>query len=171
MQHFKAREWNQAVAKLRRIKLLGEPLQNEPGTLDAHPLVRQYFKQQLKHAAASAWREGNSRLFELLKSTTKMLPDTVKEMAPLFAAVGHGCAAERHQEVLTEVYKKRIQRGGRFFAWNELGAFGAGLATLSSFFETPWKRCVWLFDADETYVLAEVGSALRAQGRLQESVQ
>lgn len=36
LQNFKGREWNQAVAKLRRLKLLGET--DEPGTLDAHPL-------------------------------------------------------------------------------------------------------------------------------------
>ena len=42
LQHFKGREWNQAVAKLRRIKLLAEGSIDQPGTLDAHPIVREY---------------------------------------------------------------------------------------------------------------------------------
>jgi hypothetical protein len=48
LQNLKAREWQQALAKLRRIKLLGAASAIEPDTLDAHPLVREHFKQQLK---------------------------------------------------------------------------------------------------------------------------
>jgi hypothetical protein len=36
-------EWRQALAKLRRIKLVGIAPANEPDTLDAHPLVREHF--------------------------------------------------------------------------------------------------------------------------------
>jgi tetratricopeptide (TPR) repeat protein len=171
-QNLKEREWQQAVAKLRRIKLLGAAWANEPDTLDAHPLVREHFKQQLKRELPDAWREANNRLYEHLKLTAKELPDTVEEMSPLYAAVAHGCAAGRHQEALDKVYKQRIQRGAERFNWNKLGAFGGDLAALFGFFEIPWDQPVAGFtDADKGFVLNQAGIDLRALGRVQEAVQ
>jgi hypothetical protein len=138
LQGLRDREWRQTLAKLRRIKLLGEAAPDD--TLDAHPLVREHFRQQLKRERPEAWREANDRLYEHLKSTAKELPDTVEEMSPLYAAVAHGCAAGRHHEALDEVYRRRIQRGSEFFGSRKLGAFGAELAALSGFFEMPWEQ-------------------------------
>jgi tetratricopeptide (TPR) repeat protein len=172
LQHFKGREWSQAVAKLRRIKLLGEPLQGEPGTLDAHPLVREHFKQQLKRERPEAWREANNRLYEHLKSTAKEFPENIEEMSPLFAAVVHGCAAGRHQEALDEVYWQRIQRESKYFNLKKLGAFGADLAALAYFFDEPWEQPVARLDeSSESLVLGIAGFDLRALGRLQEAAQ
>ncbi len=172
LQHFKAREWNQAVAKLRRIKLLAEASPTELGTLDAHPLLREHFKQQLKRERPNAWRDGNSRLYEHLKNATKELPDTIEEMSPMYAAVAHGCAASRHQEALDDIYVRRIQRGSRSFNTKILGAIGVELAALSGFFEEPWTEPVAGLDQeDAAYVLNEAGFDLRALGRLQEATQ
>lgn len=165
-------KWQQALAKLRRIKLLGEASPTAPGTLDAHPLVREHFKQQLKRERPDAWREANNRVYEHLKRTNKQLPDTMEEMAPLFSAVSHGCAAGRHQEALAEVYLRRIQRGVEYFALRQLGAFGAGLAALSGFFEAVWERPVaGLADGEKAYVLHESGYCLSATGRSREATQ
>jgi hypothetical protein len=171
LQNFKGREWNQAVAKLRRLKLLAEASSLEPGTLDAHPLVREYFKQQLKHERSDAWQEGNNRLYEHLERTTKEFPDTVEEMSPLYAAISHACAAGRHQEALT-LHQGRIQRGNKYFSLKRLGAFGADLAALSGFFEIPWEKPVaGLTEAQKALVLSNAGGDLRALGRLQEATQ
>lgn len=172
LQHFKPREWNQAVAKLRRIKLLADASPNEPGTLDAHPLLREHFKQQLKRERLEAWREGNNKLYEHLKNTTKEFPETVEEMSPLFAAVAHGCAAGRYEEAFDEVFQRRIQRGNPPFSIVKLGAFGATLAVLSSFFETPWQQpAVGLPDALKAFLLNAAGYCLRALGRIKEASQ
>ena len=168
LQNLKEREWKQALAKLRRIKLLA----NETDTLDAHPLVREHFKQQLKRERPDAWREANNRLYEHLKRTTKEFPDTVEEMSPLFAAVSHGCAAGRHQEALSEVFLRRIQRGARHSIQRNSAHIGADLAALSGFFEILWEQPVaGLTDSDKAFVLSEAGFDLRALGRLQEAVQ
>lgn len=169
-QGLKGREWQQALAKLRRIKLLSPTSANEPNTLDAHPLVREHFRQQLKRDRPEAWQGANNRLYEHLARTAKEFPDTVEEMSPLYAAVAHGCAAGRHQETLGEVYWPRIQRGNEFFSSRKLGAFGANLAALSGFFEIPWEHPVPAFeDADKSFVLNEAGFYLRGLGRLQEA--
>jgi tetratricopeptide (TPR) repeat protein len=172
LQNLKEREWQQALAKLRRIKLLGAASANDSNTLDVHPLVREHFRQQLKREQSEAWREANNRLYEHLKSTAKEYPDTVEEMSPLYAAVSHGCAAGRYQEALDEVYWRRIQRGTKHFNWHMLGAYGADLAAISSFFEMPWERVIEGFtDADQGFVLGEAGADLHALGRLQEAAQ
>ena len=172
LQNLSKVKWQQALAKLRRIKLLGAESINEPDTLDAHPLVREHFKQQLKRERSDAWREANNRLYEHLTRTTKEYPDTVEEMSPLFAAVLHGCEAGRHQEALDEVYWRRIRRQSGGFSWRKLGAFGADLASLSGFFEIPWEQPVTgLTDDDKSFVLNTAGFDLRALGRLQEAAQ
>jgi hypothetical protein len=172
LQNLKERQWQQALAKLRRIKLLGAASANEPDTLDAHPLVREHFKQQLKRVRPNAWREANNRLYEHLKHMAKELPDTVEEMSPLYAAVSHGCAADRYQEAFHEVYWLRILRKDKFFSSKKLGAFGADLAALSSFFEIPWLQPVaGLREADKGFILNAAGFRLRALGRLQEAAQ
>ncbi|HEX8138500.1 MAG TPA: tetratricopeptide repeat protein [Pyrinomonadaceae bacterium] len=172
LQNLKEHKWQQSLAKLRRIKLLGTASANDPNTLDAHPLVREHFKQQLKRDRPDAWREANNRLYEHLKRTTKEFPDTVEEMSPLYAAVSHGCAAGRHQEAFDEVYLRRIQRGGERFNLTNLGAYSADLAVLSSFFEISWEQPVaGITDKDKAFVLNAAGLRLRALGRMQEAAQ
>ena len=114
--------WRQTLGKLRRAMLLPEKDADRPDVLDAHPLVREHFRKQLKQEHPDAWREGNDRLYQHLKRTAKELPDTLEEMAPLFAAVTHGCAAGRHQEVLDEIYWLRILRGPELFSVRRFGA-------------------------------------------------
>jgi len=172
LQRFKGREWSTAVAKLRRVKLLGEASQDEPGTLDAHPLVRQYFKQQLKREGVDAWREGNKRLYEHLTRTSVQFPETLQDMVPLYAAVAHGCAAGRHEEVIANVLRPRIMRGDNFFCYNKLGAFGAGLAASSNFFEILWDKTIEPLSLGvKASVLGDAGACLRALGRLREATQ
>jgi tetratricopeptide (TPR) repeat protein len=170
LQDLKEREWQYALAKLRRINLLGTASANGPNTLDAHPLLREHFRQQLKRERPEAWREANNRLYEHLTRTAKELPDTVEEMSPLYTAVSHGCSAGRHQEALDEVYWRRIQRGNESFNTKGLGAFGHDLIALLGFFETLWEQTVAeLTDADKGFVLGAAGFDLRAQGQLQEA--
>ena len=162
--------WLQAVQTLRKYKLIAEASHHDPDELDAHPLVREHFGQQLRERLPDAWREANNRLYEHLTRTAKELPETVEEMSPLFAAVAHGCVAGRYQEVWDEVYRRRIQRGNEHFNWKKLGAFGADLAALTGFFAAPWQQPVaGLTEADQAVVLNAAGIDLRALGQLKEA--
>jgi tetratricopeptide (TPR) repeat protein len=144
----------------------------QPDALDAHPLVREHFGERLQDDYPDGWREGHDRLFEHLKATAKEYPDTLEEMAPLYAAVAHGCQAGHYQEALSEVYYGRIQRSGEAFNTTKLGAIGAELAALSGFFDSPWHRPATGLSEDlEAYVLNEAGFDLRALGRLAEAAQ
>ena len=172
LQNLSDVKWRQTLAKLRRAGLVAQQDPNDPETLDAHPLVREHFEQQLRERYAQAWREGNDRLYEHYKQAAPDLPNTLEEMAPLFAAVAHGCAAGRHQEVLDAVYWPRISRQNEAFIVQNLGAYGTDVAALSGFFDTPWRKpAAGLTEADQTVVLGLAGFGLRALGRLAEATE
>jgi len=165
-------DWQYAVENLRAARLLAEQDPRDPDTLDCHPLLREHFGEKLRESNPKAWQEAHSQLYEYYKSRAKEFPDTIEEMAPLYAAVAHGCQAGRHQEALEEVYWRRIRRGQEAFSVKKLGAFGAELAALSGFFDSPWRQpMAGLTEADKSWVLSQAGFYLRALGRLAESAQ
>ncbi len=166
-------DWQDILDNLREVSLIAPEDQNDPDTLDCHPLVREHFGEKLQKNNPEAWKEAHSRLYEYYKSVPeKEQPDTIEEMAPLYAAVGHGCQAGRYQEALNEVYWPRISRKNKFYSTSQLGAFGADLAALSGFFDVRWHEpAKTLTDHDQAFVLNSAGYRLRALGRLSEAIQ
>jgi serine/threonine protein kinase len=133
-------QWQTILGKLRRAGLLAGEDPRNPGDLDTHPLVRQYFGEQLRSQSADAFRESNRRLYNYYRAQAPELPNSFREMEPLFLAVICGCNAGLFHEALHEVYISRIQRGNACFAANVLGARGALLSALVHFFEhSNWR--------------------------------
>ena len=128
-------EWQTILAKLRRARLLAREDPHNPGQLDTHPLVREYFGEQLRTRRTDAWKECNRRLYHHYRELAPEYPDSLRAMEPLFLAVICGCNAGLFREVLHEVYIPRIQRGHACFAANVLGARGPLLSVLAHFFE------------------------------------
>ena len=128
-------EWQMILARLRRARLLAREDPHNPGQLDTHPLVREYFGEQLRSQRSEAWKECNRRLFHYYRTLAPQLPNSFREMEPLFSAVICGCDAGLFREALHEVYIPRIQRGNACFAANVLGATGPLLSALVHFFE------------------------------------
>src|SRR5438105_1048671 len=111
-----ANAWRTILARLRRARLLtGEDLYH-PGHLDNHPLVREYFGEQLRSQRTETWKECNRRLYNYYRTLAPQLPNSFREMEPLFLAVICTCNAGLYREALHEVYIPRIQRGDVFFA-------------------------------------------------------
>ena len=128
-------KWRTILAKLRRARLLAGEDPHNPGHLDTHPLVREYFGEQLRSQRNGAWKECNRRLFHYYRTLAPQLPNSFREMEPLFSAVICGCNAGLFREALHEVYIPRIQRGDACFAANVIGATGPLLSALVQFFE------------------------------------
>jgi tetratricopeptide (TPR) repeat protein len=165
-------DWHLAIATLRDHGLLAAADPREPETLDAHPLVRACFAEELESHCPDAWQEGNRRLYEHLRQAAPDLPDTLEAMQPLYAAVVHGCRAGRQQEAMDEVYYRRILRGTEFYSTKKLGAFGSELTALAGFFDRPWSQpSSCLTAADQAFVLNQAAFRLRALGRLAEAVE
>jgi Protein kinase domain/NACHT domain len=128
-------EWRTLLAKLRRSRLLNGEDPHCPRTLDTHPLVREYFGEQLRSQRTNAWKECNRRLYNHYRELAPQLPHNLREMEPLFLAVICGCNADLMREALHEVYIPRIQQGNTSFAAKHLGARDTLLSVLAHFFE------------------------------------
>jgi tetratricopeptide (TPR) repeat protein len=165
-------DWQLALSNLREHGLLLPADLRQPGTLDAHPLVRVFFQEDLEKNRPEAWKAGNLRLYEHLQKEAPDFPGTLEAMEPLYAAVIHGCRAGRQPEAYQEIYRRRIQRGDEFFSTRTLGALGSELSALSGFFDRPWDQpSANLHLAVQAFLLNEAGFNLRALGRLEEAVQ
>jgi tetratricopeptide (TPR) repeat protein len=163
--------WQLALFNLREHGLLLRADPHQSGILDAHPLVRVYFQEELETRRPQAWEAGNLRLYEHLQKEAPDLPDTLEAMEPLYTAVIHGCRAGRQQEALNEVYERRIRRGKEAYSIKKLGAFGSDLSALSGFFDRPWDQpSARLSSGEQAFVLTAAGFRLRALGRLSEAV-
>jgi hypothetical protein len=158
-------EWRTILARLRRARLLAEEDPHDRGHLDTHPLVREYFGEQLRSQRSETWKECNKRLYEYYRTLAPQLPNNFREMEPLFLAVICGCNSGLFREALHEVYLPRIQRGNTCFAANVLGARGALLSVLAHFFEhgrwgSPVERAV----EGESLTAATSSSSSRRRG-------
>jgi predicted ATPase len=163
-------EWRTRLARLRRARLLAGEDPHNPGHLDTHPLVREFFGEQLRSQRTEAWRECNKRLYNYYQTLAPQLPDTLREMEPLFLAVISGCNAGLFRDALNELYIPRIQRGNACFAAKVLGARGALLSALVHFFEEGrWGSLAkvsvegqGLTAEDQLFILMQAGSYLTA---------
>jgi hypothetical protein len=162
--------WRTILANLRRARLLAREDPHNRGQLDTHPLVREYFGEQLRTQRSEAWKECNKRLYHYYRTLAPQLPDSFTDMEPLFSAVICGCNAGLFHEALHEIYIPRIQRGNAFFAAKVLGARGPLLSVLLHFFKheqwsSPMEMGVEgqsLTAEDELFILMQAGLYLTA---------
>jgi serine/threonine protein kinase/predicted ATPase len=158
-------EWRTILARLRRARLLAGEDSHNRGLLDAHPLVREYFGEQLRNQQTDAWKECSKRLFHYYRTLAPPLPNSFREMEPLFLAVISGCNAGLFRQALHEVYIPRMQRGNAYFAAKVLGATGPLLSVLVHFFRnrrwrSPLESAVEgqrLTAEDQLFVLMQAG--------------
>jgi hypothetical protein len=75
-------EWQTILAKLRRARLLAAEDPHNPGQLDTHPLVREYFGEQLRSQKTDAWKQCNTRLYHYYRTLAPQLPNSFREMEP-----------------------------------------------------------------------------------------
>jgi hypothetical protein len=158
------------LAKLRRARLIAGEDPLDPEHLDTHPLVREYFGEQLRSQRTEAWKECHRRLYHYYRALAPELPNSFREMEPLFSAVICGCHAGLLREALHEIYIRRIQRGDATFAANVLGARGVLLLVLAHFFEHGrWGSPLQLglegqslTTEDQLFILLQAGQHLTA---------
>jgi tetratricopeptide (TPR) repeat protein len=158
-------EWRTILGRLRRARLLAGEDPYNAGHLDTHPLIREYFGEQLRSQQTEAWKECNRRLYNYYRTLAPQLPDSFRDMEPLFLAVICGCNAGLFREALQEVYIPRIQQGNTSFSANVLGAGGALLSVLVHFFENGrWDSPVKmgtegqsLTAEDQLFILTQAG--------------
>lgn len=165
--------WERCVEGLRGMGLLNEAGPESNGAIDAHPLVREHFQDELRSGYPNAWSRGNRTLYDYYRGKAPPQPASPEQMQPLYAASTHGCAAGLHQEVFAEVLLPRIWRDQyQNFSTRHLGLTGADLVALSNFFrDRQWTELkdVSLSHFAQILVRTNAGLRLRQLGRLQEA--
>jgi len=162
--------WNSCVDMLIELGLLNAEVSGPPGSLDAHPLVREHFRDELKLTEPRIWKRGNRVLYEHYARKAPHRPTQTASMQPLYAAVTHGCEAGLHQEVFDKVLLARIWRDRRTnYSTRRLGMTGADIAALSNYFPSGnWSR-LGRFDLSppaRVLILTNAGVRLRQLGEL-----
>lgn len=139
-------------------------------SLDAHPLLREYFGQQLRCYQPESWRAAHQRLFFYLRDSTpgKSQP-TLEDLQPLYQAVAHGCQAGLLSEACIVFFEgmDRYEHYSKF----RLGAFSSDLGALAWFFETPWTHVRPGLKDEQAWLLSEAAFCQRSLGRLIEALQ
>jgi tetratricopeptide (TPR) repeat protein len=159
-------EWTDVLQNLYDLSLL-----EEGDDLDCHPLIREYFAQQLTEHHESAWKAAHHRLYEHYKGIARELPDTLAEMEPLYRAMGHGCKAGLYKEAF-DLYWERIRREETCYSINVLCAFGSDLAAIANFFQTHWLLLKGeLQEWQNAFLYHEAGNFLLALGRTRDAIE
>lgn len=163
-------EFQAILDSLRRAGLVSEPALENPGGLDTHPLIREYFAVRLRTSFGAAWKAGHDVLYRCLGSRQGARPDTLREMIPLYQAMHHAALADQLGPALKDVYWQQIQRGKRGYSHRQLGAFQSELNMLRECFDRPWTEPkAQLSPFWSAHVLGIAGSRLRALGKLNDA--
>jgi tetratricopeptide (TPR) repeat protein len=168
-----ASAWHYALDRLERLRLIRLQRKDSGSTeVDAHPLLREHFADQLRNHKPKAWREGHRRLYEYLKKSAPRSPETLNDLQPLYQAVIHGCRAGIFSEAFFEVFADHIQRGEQYFAAYKLGTYATDLATLACFFDRPWSHLhQGVSQQASALIFAFVAYALQTLGRLDAAIE
>jgi len=143
-------------------------------SVDAHPLLREYFAKQLREQHPDSWREAHRRLYEYLCATTNEgNQPTLEDLQPLYQAVAHGCQAGMQQDAFEKVYFKRIQRGAESgYSTKKLGAVGFDLGAVACFFDILWSLpSATLSKGAQGWLMNQASIDLRTLGRLTEATE
>lgn len=166
------------LSRLEQAKLisLGKDQHGVWHSLDAHPLLREYFARELQTHCPQGWRQAHQRLFEFLcTSTPYQAQPTLEDLLPLYQAVTHGCAAGEYAKALHEVYYKRILRDDAVYSGKQLGAYAHDLAAIAHFFAPGWHALqagavAQISAGNHAWLFNEAAFNLRALGRFPESL-
>lgn len=166
--------WGRVLARLEKLRLIH--VQTDGGgaaSVDAHPLLREYFAVQLREKQPEVWRAGHRRLYEHLYASTKESESpSLEDLQPLYQAVAHGCQAGLQQQARAKVYRDRILRGREAYSTKKLGAYASDLGAVACFFDVPWSSVSpALSEDDHAWLLSEAAYSLRALGWLSEALE
>jgi hypothetical protein len=165
-------QWRRTLNRLRQLRLIDLTGPSASPAVEAHPLLRECFAEQVKAKLPAAWQAGHRRLFEHLAGTAPYWPEGIEGLQPLYQAVAHGCLAGLYKQARADVYRDRILRGSAVYSVHTLGAIGADLGTVACFFTTPWTTLApGLAPVDQAWLLNEAAFSLRALGRLTEAIE
>lgn len=140
-------------------------------TYSLHPLARSFVSESFEKTDPPGYRQAHSVLCDQAFHRAPESVGTLADLAPLYAAVYHGCMAGRYSEMF-DVYWERISAGNRFLNATQLGDRSGDVRVIASFFpggissgtnpELSHEALWWL--------LAKAAFDLSSMGRFHESI-
>ena len=166
------REFKKTLARLRETQLLSPVNELSPESIDAHPLVREYFGNRLKEKFPEAWKQGHNAIYQFLKNSSSYDIDSFEKMVLLYDAVVHGCYAGEFEDVFNNLYLPRIFQKNKFFLMDIYGAVGCEIESLSCFFTNKWNKIVdSLSDTNKIILFDLISYRLRTIGGFFEAIE
>ncbi len=167
-------DWGFCLDGLESAKLLtvNSVPSGELVSLDAHPLIREYFARQLRTQQPDTWRAAHRRLYKHLCANTKEGDQpTLENLQPLYQAVAHGCSSGLGLEAYRDVFVKRILRDEKFYSVMSLGAVQSDLGAMRAYFTQPYnpQSIGQLQNEDKALLLKHIGYCLRATTKLRDA--
>ena len=175
LQNLSEADWNLALTDLQSAGLIKietpESDQSHQVTIDAHPLLREYFSTQLRNTEPNAFRAAHRRLYVYLSEIADPLPNDLPGLQPLYQAVQHGCRAGEYQKSCN-LFQKRIQRSKEYFSTYKLGLISSDLTALASFFQRPWSKLhTDVYPEQAPFLFGQVGYSLKSMARFREAIE
>lgn len=159
-------EWSHALGQLRSVRLVLAP--DRRAIVDAHPLVRSYFREQLHNRAPDAARRGHALLYEYATHGQKVA-DTVEECASLVDAIWHATNAGLSLVALEDIYWPRLARDTHFLR-DDLGAAALDHQALGMIRRGLIAEGTALDPVELTKILNEQSLDLRMMGRTKDAL-
>jgi tetratricopeptide (TPR) repeat protein len=138
---------------------------------DTHPLIREYFDEELRRVNVESWRKGHLVLYDHYSVAVKGFPRSDDDTLALCLAVIHGCEAGEQQHAFEQILWERVLQGYTYFLQYKAGIGDIFPNLLRLFFSVPWERAVSGVDpAWWGKILTCAGLALRGAGRYPEAL-
>lgn len=160
-----------AEEALEALRTAGICWPDESGTVDAHPLMREFLLQRKRQHKPEWLKVAWSRLADLVAETVETAPKALAEMSALHWAVRRLCQAGEGDRALREIYLPRIVQGDADYNHRELGGTQEELASLKICFEPDQKRPLRTLSGSNRALVRDRTRRLdRALGRLDPAV-
>ncbi|MCY1075975.1 AAA family ATPase [Archangium lansingense] len=118
LKHLRTTDIDEGISRLRSHSLLTE---TEDERFLLHPIVRDYFREQLRAEAPEKYRVLHEYLFEFFRRKTARRPDKTGELLPLYQAFHSGYLGGRAEASFRDVFWERLRRGHQDYSTRILG--------------------------------------------------
>jgi len=123
LQDMDVTSYHSICASLRKSELLISVKKQEQYTLDLHPVVRTFFREQLKQTFPSTYQNAQKFWFSYFCQQASEKVMVFEDLFTMHKAIYHGCEADLQETVFDEIIWKRMLQG---YAMMSLNTFGVG---------------------------------------------
>lgn len=133
-------EWGTLLRQLKNSQLVMEYRVGRRILLDLHPMIREYYYEQLKRRFPESFITGNKYLSDYYISMAEECQNGQEKMHYYFRAVLHGCKAGKYIEMYQKIYLPFIKHYEIAHDARMYGGYGTNLDTISGFFRKKWDE-------------------------------